>query len=138
MPRSSGSRSTPRSVRFNGRRRRTRTRTALNCPPATLSDERMRFDRRATTVVVSLVGVLVAIGSSPQGQTRRPMTLVDLAELTRLIFPQLSPDGRSLAYLQSRADWKAGRPVWHLWRQTVGGGPPAQLTFTDRGDIPIQ
>lgn len=98
----------------------------------------MRFDRRATTVVVSLVGVLVAIGSSPQGQTRRPMTLVDLAELPRLIFPQLSPDGRSLAYLQSRADWKAGRPVWHLWRQTVGGGPPAQLTFTDRGDIPIQ
>ena len=66
------------------------------------------------------------------------MTLIDLAELPRLILPQLSPDGRSLVYLQSRADWKAGRPIWQLWKQPVAGGAPAQLTFTDTGVIPIQ
>ena len=36
----------------------------------------------------------------------------------------------------SRPDWKLGRPVWQLWRQEVGGGAPAQLTFTDNGINP--
>jgi dipeptidyl aminopeptidase/acylaminoacyl peptidase len=69
-------------------------------------------------------------------QTRRPMTLVDIAELPRVLIPQLSPDGRTLVYMQSRADWKANRPVWHMWRQDVGGGAPTQLTFSEGGDIP--
>ena len=38
----------------------------------------------------------------------------------------------------SRADWKAGRPIWHLWRQDIGGGAPVQLTFTEGGDIPAR
>ena len=64
------------------------------------------------------------------------MTLVDLAELPRLLAPQLSPDGRTLAYFLSAPDWKAGRPVFHLWRQAVAGGAPKQLTFSEGGDIP--
>jgi dipeptidyl aminopeptidase/acylaminoacyl peptidase len=66
------------------------------------------------------------------------MTLVDLAELPRIAgaAPQLSPDGKSLAYLLSRADWKAGRLVYQLWRQDVGGGAPRQLTFGEGGVQP--
>lgn len=64
------------------------------------------------------------------------MTLVDLAELPRLLVPQLSPDGRTLVYFLSGADWKADRPVWHIWRQTLSGGAPLQLTFSEGGDIP--
>ncbi len=63
------------------------------------------------------------------------MTLIDLAELPRLLAPQLSPDGQTLAYFLSSADWKAGRPVYHVWRQALGGAP-AQLTFSEGGDIP--
>jgi dipeptidyl aminopeptidase/acylaminoacyl peptidase len=70
-------------------------------------------------------------------QGRRPMTLIDIAGLSRVIGPQLSPDGRTVAYMLSTADWKAGRPVYHLWRQNVSGGAPAQLTFTEGGDIPV-
>jgi len=80
--------------------------------------------------------VAVALAWPTHAQTRRPMTLVDIAELPRVLIPQLSPDGRTLVYMQSRADWKAGRPVWHIWRQDVGGGPPTQLTFSEGGDIP--
>jgi Tol biopolymer transport system component len=64
------------------------------------------------------------------------MTLVDLAELPRLLAPQLSPDGRTLAYFLSAPDWKTGRPVFHLWRQRTEGGAPKQLTFSEGGDIP--
>lgn len=64
------------------------------------------------------------------------MSLVDVAELPRLFSPQLSPDGRTLAYFVSRPDWKTNRLVFHMWRQSVAGGKPAQLTFTEAGDVP--
>ena len=80
--------------------------------------------------------VLLSVPGSPAGaQTRRPMTLVDLAELQRLLAPRLSPDGRTLVYMLSKVDWKAGRPIWHLWRQDING-TPVQLTFSEGGDIP--
>jgi len=63
------------------------------------------------------------------------MTLIDLAELPRLLDPQLSPDGRTLTYMRSHADWKIGRPVWHLWRETIGGDAH-QLTFGENGEAP--
>ena len=63
------------------------------------------------------------------------MTLVDIAELQRLLAPRLSPDGSTLAYMLTKADWKAGRAIAHLWRQDVSG-TPVQLTFSEAGDIP--
>ena len=68
----------------------------------------------------------------------RPMTLIDLAEVPRIAGapPQLSPDGRTLAYLLTRTDWKAGRLIFQLWRQDIGGGSPVQLTFSDAGVQP--
>jgi dipeptidyl aminopeptidase/acylaminoacyl peptidase len=63
------------------------------------------------------------------------MTLVDIAELQRLATPRLSPDGRTLAFMLTKVDWKAGRPIAHLWRQDVNGSP-VQLTFSEGGDIP--
>jgi dipeptidyl aminopeptidase/acylaminoacyl peptidase len=63
------------------------------------------------------------------------MTLLDLAELPRLVDPQLSPGGRTLTYMRSHADWKVGRPVWNLWRQGIGGAPQ-QLTFGESGEAP--
>jgi dipeptidyl aminopeptidase/acylaminoacyl peptidase len=89
-----------------------------------------------TGVVVLLIAH--AVGTRPHAQTRRPLTLVDLAELPRIsgAAPQLSPDGKSVAYLLSRADWTAGRLIFQLWRQEIGGGAPTQLTFSDGGVQP--
>src|SRR6185436_2428800 len=53
------------------------------------------------------------------------ISLVQLAELPRILDPQLSPDGRSVAYMLSAADWTANRPTYHLWRQDIGGAPVA-------------
>ena len=81
-------------------------------------------------------GLALVPRSLPHAQAKRPLTLVDLAELPRLLDPQLSPDGRTLVYARSRADWKSGRLVFHLWRQDVGGGAPVQLTFSENGEFP--
>jgi len=81
------------------------------------------------------LAALTALGSATHAQTRRPMSLVDIAELQRLAAPRLSPDGRTLAYMLNKVDWKAGRPIAHLWRQDLNGAP-VQLTFSEGGDQP--
>src|SRR3989442_3858223 len=91
--------------------------------------------RRWATTVILLVIVCALMPA--RAQTRRPMTLIDIAELPRIIGPQLSPDGRAVAYMLTSTDWKAGRLVYHLWRQDVAGGAPVQLTFSEGGDIPV-
>jgi dipeptidyl aminopeptidase/acylaminoacyl peptidase len=85
-------------------------------------------------VVVAATTLAAAPGLTGQ-VSRRPMTLIDLAELPRLLDPQLSPDGRTLTYMRSHADWKLGRPIWNLWRQAIGGSPQ-QLTFGESGEAP--
>src|SRR4051812_28210170 len=67
--------------------------------------------------------------------SRRPMSLVDIAELPRVVDPQLSPDGKTVVYMLSQADWNAGRPIYHLWRQDTAGGAPVRLT-TGAGETP--
>ncbi|HEY1909327.1 MAG TPA: S9 family peptidase [Vicinamibacterales bacterium] len=96
-----------------------------------MKDPRRLLQYAGATLIAASV-----LMTSPRAQTRRPMTLVDLAELPRLLAPQLSPDGRTLAYFLSAPDWKAGRPVFHLWRKAVEGGVAKQLTFSEGGDIP--
>ena len=64
------------------------------------------------------------------------MSLVQLAELPRLIEPQLSPDGRAVAYMLATADWTLNRLSYHLWRQDTGGGSPVALTSGSPGEIP--
>ena len=87
----------------------------------------------ALATLVAGVAALAPLGA----QAPKPISIVELAELSRILSPALSPDGRTLAYMLSRADWKQGRLVWHLWRQDTGGGAPAQLTFAETGDIPV-
>src|SRR5947207_13035334 len=86
--------------------------------------------------LAALVCGAAAVLAPAHAQTRRPMTLVDLAELQRVIDPQLSPDGRFVTYLLSHADWKANRPIFYLWRQAVAGGRPVQLTSGANGEAP--
>jgi dipeptidyl aminopeptidase/acylaminoacyl peptidase len=88
-------------------------------------------------LATSVAGWLLAAGApmgAQQAPPRRPMSIVDLAELPRLLDPQLSPDGRFVLYTLTRTDWRANRSVAHIWRQAVGGGAPIQMTNGDAGE----
>jgi dipeptidyl aminopeptidase/acylaminoacyl peptidase len=67
-------------------------------------------------------------------QAKRPMTLVDLLEIPQVSDPQLSPDGRQVAFVQSRADWKANNRVTHVWRVNTDGSGLMQMTNGPRGE----
>jgi dipeptidyl aminopeptidase/acylaminoacyl peptidase len=56
------------------------------------------------------------------------MSLVQLAELPRIVDPQLAPNGQSLAYMVATADWTAGRLAYHLWRVDAGRAPIAMTS----------
>ena len=89
-------------------------------------------------VMTSLAAALLLTSGAPmraqQAPLRRPMSIVDLAELPRILDPQLSPDGRFVVYMLNRADWRANRQVPHIWRQAIAGGAPTQMTNGDVGE----
>jgi dipeptidyl aminopeptidase/acylaminoacyl peptidase len=92
---------------------------------------------RGTAICLVFGWIVLLWGGVVRAQNRRPFTLIGLAELSRLSSPQLSPDGKTLAYFVSTTDWKSNRLVFHLCRQPAAGGAPQQLTFSDGGDQPV-
>ena len=55
-------------------------------------------------------------------------TLAESLSRTSIRAPAISPDARSVAYLQRETNWKENEFVWQLWRVEVGSGKTVQLT----------
>src|SRR2546426_1014746 len=84
--------------------------------------------------IAGAIALASAVLVSIRAEERRRMTLIDLAEIPRVLDAQLGPDGRSISYTLARADWRANRQVSHVWRQEIAGGAPVQLTRRDAGE----
>lgn len=67
-------------------------------------------------------------------QDKRLRTFVDSLEQPVVADPQLSPDGKQIAFVINRADWKANRHTGHIFRINSDGTNQVQLTFGDRGE----
>ena len=67
-------------------------------------------------------------------QEKRLRTFVDALEQPVLSDPQLSPDGKQIAFVINRADWKANRHTGHIFRINSDGTNQVQLTFGERGE----
>lgn len=66
------------------------------------------------------------------------MTLLDVMNMPQLVDPQVSPDGKQILFVQSRADWKANRRMQHVWRVNVDGSGLTQMTDgTDGENTPL-
>ncbi len=87
---------------------------------------------RSSAILALVSGITVLSAQHAQ----QAVSLVQLAELPRLIEPRLSPDGRTVAYMLATADWTSGRQTFHLWRQDTAGGAPVALTSGTPSDIP--
>ena len=62
-----------------------------------------------------LAGVAVGLALGVSAVEARPFTAKDLAMLERVSDPQLSPDGRYLAYAVRSTDWAANGGVSAIW-----------------------
>ncbi|MBI4519741.1 MAG: S9 family peptidase [Gemmatimonadetes bacterium] len=89
--------------------------------------------RRARLVAPALAGAFVLLTAAGTAQGIRPMTAVDLINIPRVIDPQLSADGRQIAFTFLESDWKLGRRVPQVWRVDADGTSLRQLTSSEGG-----
>lgn len=77
--------------------------------------------KRYATKVLLLV---LALACAAAGQTFRSFTINDLLKVRRVSDPQLSPDGKWIAYTVSDIDMTANRGVPQIYLVPVSGGEP--------------
>jgi dipeptidyl aminopeptidase/acylaminoacyl peptidase len=75
-----------------------------------------------------MVCALSVLPLSGFGQGSHVATVAESLSRTSIRAPAISPDARSVAYLQRETDWKENEFVWQLWRVDVGSGKAVQLT----------
>ncbi|MBM4195711.1 MAG: S9 family peptidase [Gammaproteobacteria bacterium] len=78
-----------------------------------------------------ICGVLAIGASAVRGSATEAFTAADLVSLKRISDPQVSPDGRRVAFVLRETDLDANRGRTQLWVVDIAGGEPRQLT---RGD----
>jgi dipeptidyl aminopeptidase/acylaminoacyl peptidase len=82
----------------------------------------------AGTVAVLITGGLLAPGGLAAAD-KRPMTIDDLFAFKRVAAPQISPDGKSVAYQVTTVNLEDNKSSTALWiAATDGKTPPKQLT----------
>src|SRR5580700_6975110 len=91
--------------------------------------------RRGARVIGEAVAVLaatvaaVAIAAAGQATEKRAITFKDLISLHRVSEPQISPDGKWIAYSVATPDLEANHSVRDIWVvPAAGGGEARQLT----------
>src|ERR1700739_2733828 len=72
-----------------------------------------------------LLGVVVRPANCQQ---KRPIRFQDLAAMHRLGGPQISPDGKWIAYEVGTPNVEANRVVRDIWLIPAGGGEARQIT----------
>jgi dipeptidyl aminopeptidase/acylaminoacyl peptidase len=72
--------------------------------------------------------LLMCVAAGAVAQSRAPFTVQELLKVRRVADPQLSPDGRWVAYQIGVPDVAANRSRTQIYVVPAGGGEPKQLT----------
>jgi dipeptidyl aminopeptidase/acylaminoacyl peptidase len=84
--------------------------------------------------------LLVPYGSmavSAQEGGKRAITFDDMIRLHRVGGPQISPDGKWVAYTVATPDLDANRNAGNIWVVSTEGGAPVQLTQSGHDSSPV-
>lgn len=83
----------------------------------------------ATTLVLILLSAAPTWAEGPA-----PLTVDDLLSVRRVSDPQLSPDGRHVAYVVTVIDKDKNTRNSDIWLVPITGGEPKQLTASEKSD----
>ncbi|MBI3661543.1 MAG: S9 family peptidase [Acidobacteria bacterium] len=87
-------------------------------------------------LVLGLVQAQAPFAFAQDKQTKRAITFDDLISMRRVSDPQISPDGKWVAYTVATPDKAANRTVRNIWLAPTAGGEPRQLTRSGRDMMP--
>src|SRR5690349_5188889 len=78
-----------------------------------------------------LIFVLLASGSL---RAAEPFSLPDLLSLKRIVDPEVSPDGKWVAYTLREPNLEQNKFTSHIWVVSTEGGEPRQVTNNEKGE----
>ncbi len=78
--------------------------------------------------------ILALVLGGSMAEAKHAITYEDLAKVQRISDPQLSPDGKWVAYVVGVVDLAANKTARHIWLVSSDGGAPRQLTRGDGSD----
>ncbi len=88
----------------------------------------MLINRRYFNLVL-ILGLILSFTTALTAQTaKRPLKLDDIARLRDVRDPQVSPDGKWVAYVVSGIDVKEDKSVAHIWMVSFDGKAARQMT----------
>ena len=90
------------------------------------------FRRRLSSL--SLLLVLACACSLVAQTARRPMKLDDLNRFRNVSDPQISPDGKWVAYVVGTTDTKEDKSNSHIWMVGIDGTNDRQITFSQESE----
>jgi dipeptidyl aminopeptidase/acylaminoacyl peptidase len=85
-------------------------------------------------LVVAIAGLMW--GAVALAQAKHAITVEDLLKVHRISGPEVSRDGRWVAYAVSTPDIEANRGVSNIWIVSTAGGEPVQVTQGGRDSAP--
>src|SRR5919201_795871 len=89
---------------------------------------------RATLLCAWLLALVSAPGFAKGASGRRPMKVDDLFRFKRVSDPQVSPDGKLVAYVLGTVDLDKNSTSSSIWLARADGGRPRQLTNAAKKD----
>jgi dipeptidyl aminopeptidase/acylaminoacyl peptidase len=87
-------------------------------------------------IAAALCSTLVA-GVDAQDTAKHAMAFDDLIKLQRVSEPEISPDGKWVAYTVATPDMEANRNASNIWMAATAGGEAVQLTQSGKDSSPV-
>jgi dipeptidyl aminopeptidase/acylaminoacyl peptidase len=87
-----------------------------------------------TVMVALLLGGSAGIRAQ---EAKRAITFDDMIKLHRVGSPQISPDGKWIAYAVATPDMEANRNASNIWMVSTDSGAPIQLTQSGHDTSPV-
>jgi len=84
--------------------------------------------RLPLVVITALAGILSGLTTPAQDDARKPMTVEDLWAMGRVADPQISPDGKSVAFSVTWYDMEKNDGETAIYLVSIAGGPARRLT----------
>ena len=81
------------------------------------------------TCTLVFTAFVLTLPSFAQSTAKRSLTVDDIYRLHDVADPQISPDGKWVAYTVSEIDKEADRKLSHIWMTSWDGSQNVQLTF---------
>jgi dipeptidyl aminopeptidase/acylaminoacyl peptidase len=94
------------------------------------------MNRTATRSGLLLLMLGMALSADAQVPAKHPLAFDDLIKLHRIAAPEVSPDGKWVAYGISTPDMEADRGVSNIWLVSTSGGDAIQLTQSGKDSAP--